>query len=136
VAGHPGPRPTRQWPRFDLHPLLHRLTGADLSQIDGLGTYASLRLVAEIGTDMRRWPTVKHFTSWLCLAPRNQISGGKLLRSGTPSSSSRAALILYRDPGAAFYTARQRERALRSLRKRAAALGFSLLPASATEAGS
>jgi hypothetical protein len=40
----------------------------------------------------------------------------------------------YRDPGVAFYSARQRERALRSLRKRAAALGFSLLPASATEA--
>jgi transposase len=81
-------------PYFELRPLLYRISGADLSQIDGLGSYASLRLLAEIGTDMTRWPTVKHFTSWLCLAPRNQISGGKVLRRGTPTSSSRAATLL------------------------------------------
>lgn len=169
-------------PRFDLRPLLHRISGADLSEIDGLGPYSSLRLLAEIGTDMTRWRTVKHFTSWLCLAPRNQISGGKVLRRGTPTSSSRAATLLrmaamavgktqtalgafyrrlaarigkakaitatarkiaervytvlatgrpYEDPGVEAYDQRLRQRSLRNLRRRAAALGFELQPAHA-----
>ena len=76
---------------------LHRLTGgADLSQIDGIGPHAALQLVAEIGTDMRRWPTEKHFTSWLTLAPNNKVSGGRLLSSRTPPSANRAAAILRR----------------------------------------
>lgn len=43
---------------------------------------------------MTKWPTVKHFTSWLSLAPGNKISGGKLLSSKTRRSSSRAATLL------------------------------------------
>ena len=43
---------------------------------------------------MSRWPTVKHFTSWLCLAPGNKISGGKFLSSKTRRSSSKAAAAL------------------------------------------
>jgi len=43
---------------------------------------------------MSRWKTVKHFTSWLTLAPRNKISGGKLLSSRTPRSQNRAAALL------------------------------------------
>jgi len=73
---------------------LHHLTGADLSQIDGIGPYNALRLLAEIGTDMTRWPTDKHFTSWLTLAPNNKISGGRLLSSRTQPSANRAAAIL------------------------------------------
>ena len=45
---------------------------------------------------MRRWPTEKHFTSWLALAPNNKISGGRLLSSRTPPSANRAAAILRR----------------------------------------
>jgi transposase len=81
-------------PRFDLRTPLHQLTGADLSQIDGIGPYNALRLLAEIGTDMTRWPTEKHFTSWLTLAPHNKISGGRLLSSRTQPSANRAAAIL------------------------------------------
>jgi hypothetical protein len=55
-----------------------------------------LQIVAEIGTDMRRWPTEKHFTSWLTLAPNNKVSGGRLLTSRTPPSANRAAVILRR----------------------------------------
>ncbi len=51
-------------------------------------------LLAEIGTDMSRWPTEKHFTSWLTLAPHNKISGGRLLSSRTQPSANRAAAIL------------------------------------------
>jgi len=81
-------------PRIDLRTPLHQLTGADLSQIDGIGPYNALRLLSEIGTDMNRWPTEKHFTSWLTLAPHNKISGGRLLSSRTQPSANRAAAIL------------------------------------------
>ena len=72
---------------------MHQLTGVDLSQIDGIGPYNALRLLSEIGTDMTRWPTAKHFTSWLTLAPQNRISGGRLLSSRTQPSANRAAAI-------------------------------------------
>lgn len=84
----------RNEPQFAIRELLHVMLGADLSQIHGLGPYTILRLVAECGDDMTKWPTVKHFTSWLALAPGNKISGGKLLSSKTRRSSSRAATLL------------------------------------------
>ncbi len=81
-------------PRFEIRTPLHQLTGVDLSQIDGIGPYRALRLLSEIGTDMTRWPTDKHFTSWLTLAPNNRISGGRLLSSRTQPSANRAAALL------------------------------------------
>ena len=95
AAGRPPPRPLpglaapRAKPRdnepgFEIRIPLHHLTGGvDLTQIDGIAPYTALKLVAEIGTDMTRWPTEKHFTSWLTLAPKNKISGGRLLSSRT-----------------------------------------------------
>ena len=94
----PAPRtrkkPRDNEPRFDIRTPLHQLTGVDLTQIDAIGPYSALRLLAEIGTDMSRWPTEKHFTSWLTLAPHNKISGGRLLSSATQPSANRAAGIL------------------------------------------
>src|SRR2546428_4088650 len=81
-------------PEFDARPPLHTLLGTDLTQIHGFGAYTVLRLVAECGDDMRKWPTAKHFTSWLSLAPRNKVSGGRLLSSKTRRSSNRAATLL------------------------------------------
>lgn len=79
---------------FDVRPLLWKITGADLTQIHGFGPYLALKFVAECGTDMNRWPDASHFTSWLCLSPRNKISGGKVLSSKTRRSSSRIAAAL------------------------------------------
>jgi transposase len=93
-AARPRHRPRDNEPRLDLRTPLHQLTGVDLSQLDGIGPYNALRLLAEIGTDMSRWPTEKHFTSWLTLAPANKVSGGRLLSSRTPPSANRAAAIL------------------------------------------
>lgn len=81
-------------PAFDVRPALYTLLGADLSQIHGFGPYTVLRLVAECGDDMTKWPTAKHFTSWLSLAPGNKISGGRLLSSKTRRSSNRATALL------------------------------------------
>ena len=81
-------------PSFDVRAALYGVLGTDLTQIHGLGPSLALKLVAECGTDLRAWKTAKHFTSWLCLAPGNKISGGKLLSSRTRCSSSRAAALL------------------------------------------
>ena len=84
----------RNEPQFDARPALHTLLGADLSQIHGFGPYTVRRLVAECGDDMTKWPTAKHFTSWLSLAPGSKISGGRVLSSKTRRSSNRAAVLL------------------------------------------
>ena len=79
---------------FDVREALFTLLGKDLTQINGLGSYVALKLVAECGDDLSAWPSAKHFTSWLCLAPCNKISGGKVLSSRTRRSGSRAAALL------------------------------------------
>jgi transposase len=61
-----------------------------------IGPHAALQIIAEIGTDMHRWPTEKHFTSWLALAPNNKVSGGRLLSARILPSANRAAAILRR----------------------------------------
>jgi transposase len=74
--------------------MLHSVLGIDLTQIHGLGPSLALKLVGECGTDLSAWPDAKHFTSWLCLAPSNKISGGKVLSARTRRSGSRAAALL------------------------------------------
>ena len=81
-------------PTFDARAALHAILGVDLTQIDGLGPYFALKLVGECGTNLTAWPTAKHFTSWLGLAPHNKISGGKVLSSKTRRTSNRAASLL------------------------------------------
>jgi transposase len=70
------------------------LLGKDLTQIHGIGPYLALKLISECGDDLSAWPSAKHFTSWLCLAPGNKISGGKILSSRTRRSGSRVAALL------------------------------------------
>jgi transposase len=81
-------------PAFDARGALHAILGVDLTQINGLGPYLALKLVGECGTNLAAWPTAKHFTSWLGLAPHNKISGGKVLSSKTRRTSNRAASLL------------------------------------------
>lgn len=87
----PKRRRSRNEPHFDLRRYLYQITGVDLTQIDGLDALSVQQIVTETGVDMSPWPTVKHFTSWLTLAPHNNISGGKVLKSGTQKSKNRAA---------------------------------------------
>jgi transposase len=81
-------------PAFDARAALHAILGVDLTQIHGLGPYLALKLVGECGTNLAAWPSAKHFTSWLGLAPHNKISGGKVLSSKTRRTSNRAAALL------------------------------------------
>ena len=100
VAPLPASRTRRKTPKnndlpFDVRtPLFHLTGGVDLTQLDGIGPHTALKLIAEIGTDMTRWPTKKHFTSWLTLAPNNKITGGRVISSRTQASANRAATTL------------------------------------------
>jgi hypothetical protein len=64
---------------FDLRDQLYRVTGVDLTRIDGMNVLTAQTLLAECGSDMSRWGTEAQFVSWLNLAPRNKISGGKVI---------------------------------------------------------
>lgn len=79
---------------FDVRAALYPLAGTDLTQIHGIGPYLALRLIAECGTDLSRWPTAKHFTSWLTLSPGCKVSGGKILSSHTRKTTNRVVAHL------------------------------------------
>ena len=81
---------TRNQPAYDCREQAYRISGVDLTQIDGISESAALTLIAEIGVDMSRWETEKHFASWLTLCPNNKVSGGKVLQRSTRKSESRA----------------------------------------------
>jgi transposase len=93
----PAPRPRkrgRNQPAFAVREPLHRMTGVDLTQIEGIDETTSLVILSEIGLEMTRWPTVKHFTSWLGLCPHHRVSGGKVLSRRTKPCANRAATAL------------------------------------------
>ncbi len=85
---------TKNAPRFDLSSELKRITGVDLTRIDGIDVMVAQTLLSEVGMDMSRWNTEAHFSSWLGLCPDNRISGDKLLGKGTRHVVNRAATAL------------------------------------------
>jgi len=76
---------------FDLRGELYRISGTDLTQIDGINIMNAQTIIAEVGVDMSRFPSEAHFASFLGLCPDNQITGGKVLRRGTRHVENRAA---------------------------------------------
>lgn len=181
LADKPGrPRHPGNSPRFDVRTHLYRMTGVDLTAIDGVDSYTALKIVSEVGLDMSRWPTVKHFASWLGLSPNNRVSGGRVMSSRTKPSANRVAAALrlaayalhrsdsalgaflrrkkaqlgapkaitatahklarivysmlrygqrYIDAGAEYYEKQYRQRAVSYAKRRAAQLGYKLVPA-------
>ncbi len=80
----PVPRPnptTKNRLSFEVHAYLQKLHGIDVTAIYGISEIAALEILAETGTNLSKWPTEKHFVSWLNLCPNNKISGGKLISS-------------------------------------------------------
>jgi len=57
--------------------LLKIFSGTDATKLPGITDYTWLQLYAEVGKDLKNWPTEKHFTSWLGLAPGQHQSGKK-----------------------------------------------------------
>ena len=69
---------------------LKRISGVDLSLVDGFGVSLAQTVIMEVGTDMSKFPDEKHFCSWLGLAPKHEISGGKVLKNKTLKTKNRA----------------------------------------------
>jgi len=86
--------PSKNAPAYDARSLLYQLTGVDLVAIPGLHASTVQTMIAEIGLDMGKWPNEKAFCAWLGLAPRHEISGGKVLRRSTLKTRSRAGQAL------------------------------------------
>jgi len=109
---------SKNGPRYDARSHLYRIAGVDLVAISGLNESTVQTIVAETGIDMSHFPTEKHFCSWLGLAPHNDISGGKRLRSRTLPTNNRAgqafrmaAQSVSRSPNDAFGAYYRRMRA-------------------------
>ena len=86
-----GKKPSRNAPNFDLRSHLYRISGVDFTQIDGLEALTVQSIISEVGLDPTRFPTSKHFTSWLGICPGSKISGGKILSSKTRTVVNRAS---------------------------------------------
>ena len=86
----------RNAPRFDLRAQLFKMCGVDLTRIDGLDVSTALAVVSETGTDMSRFPSDKHFASWMGLCPGTKITGGLGLSGKTKRCANRAAQALRR----------------------------------------
>jgi transposase len=175
-------RQAKHAPAFDVAGELDRLTGQAVTSLPGLGPCLVMTIIAEVGLDMRKWPTEAHFASWLGLAPNRKITGGRVKSSrtrkvvnrastgfrlaaqavgktqtalgafyrhkraalGAPkaitATAHRLAVLFYRllrygqayvDNGERHFEARFQERTLRSLQKRATALGYQLVEVAA-----
>ncbi len=81
-------------PRFDLRTGLFRMTGVDLTQIDGIDVMTATTILSEAGWDMSKWETEHHFVSWLRLCPDNRISGDKIIGKGRLPTNNRITTAL------------------------------------------
>jgi transposase len=81
-------------PPFDLRSELFRMSGADLTEIDGVDVMTATTILSETGWDMSRWEDESHFVSWLRLSPDNRISGDKIIGKGRLPTNHRASIAL------------------------------------------
>jgi transposase len=81
-------------PQFDLRAELFRMTGTDLTQIDGIDVTTTMTILSEAGWNMSKWRTEHHFVSWLRLCPDNRISGDKIIGKGRLPTNNRVTNAL------------------------------------------
>jgi transposase len=81
-------------PQFDLRAELFRMTGTDLTQIDGIDIMTAMTILSEAGSDMSKWKTEHHFVSWLRLCPDNKISADKVIGKGRLPTKNRITSAL------------------------------------------
>lgn len=89
-------KPRKKQPKnafgFDIESTLYSITGVDVSNITGIRGQTALTILSETGTDMSKWPTSKHFVSWLGLSPNNKISGDKVISRKSRRIKSKASI--------------------------------------------
>jgi transposase len=78
-------------PKFDARQLLFQFSGKDLTLVEGIEQNSALTILSEIGYDMSKWPTEKHFTSWLGLCPQHRGSAQKIKSRHLRGGANRAA---------------------------------------------
>jgi hypothetical protein len=81
-------------PHFDLQAELQRITGVDLTAIDGISSLIAQTIISECGFDLSKFPSEKHFCSWLALSPEHRITGGRVKNRRTRRSKNRVATAL------------------------------------------
>jgi transposase len=81
-------------PLFDLRSGLFRMTGTDLTRIDGVDVMTAITILSEAGCDMSKWETEDHFVSWLRLCPDNRISSDKIIGKGRLPTNNRVSTAL------------------------------------------
>jgi transposase len=79
-------------PDYDLRTYLYQMSGVDLTSLGGIDVLLAQEIIAEVGIDMSKWPTEKHFVSWLGLSPNHKVSAGKVKSRKTQPTKSRANL--------------------------------------------
>lgn len=75
---------------FDGTKYLKQILGIDVTKIYGISEITATEIISEVGTDMSKWSTEKHFVSWLNLAPNNRITGGKMLKPKKTNKRNKA----------------------------------------------
>lgn len=89
----PDPKPnshSKNAPSYNARASMYLFAHVDLTAISGMNESLVQKILSEVGVDMSRFPSVKHFCSWLGLAPHNAISGGRTLYSHTSNNHNRA----------------------------------------------
>src|SRR5437870_7178085 len=81
-------------PQFDLRAELFRMTGTDLTRIDGIDVMTAMTILSEAGWDRSKWKTEHHFVSWLRLCPDNKVSGDKVIGKGRLPTNNRVTIAL------------------------------------------
>ena len=83
-------RRQRNQPAFDLAAELKRILGVSPITIDGIDVLTIQTVLAEVGPDLSAWKTERHWTSWLNLAPKRDVSGGRVIRHVRQHHTNRA----------------------------------------------
>lgn len=79
-------------PDFGLREELYRVIGVDFTKVPGFDVSTIQTIISEVGLNPNKWPTEKHFVSWLGLSPANKITGEKVIGTKTRKVINRAAV--------------------------------------------
>lgn len=86
----------RKHPGFNTQIYLQKIHSVDVLAIYGISDIAAIEILSETGTNLSKWPTEKHFVSWLNLCPNNKISGGKLISSSVLKKKPNGATLAFK----------------------------------------
>ena len=85
---------SRNAPALELAAELKRISGVDLTSIDGIDVMTAQTILSELGTDLNAFPTENRFASWLGLTPSKDISGGKVIGRSRRRVQNRVTMAL------------------------------------------